>query len=397
VPQDTTLRAEYEQGWKVTEMMPVNVLGFQTHRDHFAIDFDAASLQQRIGALRDQSISDRDYADRYRVSESPEWQLVKARQMLRSDRAWQTKIIPCLYRPFDWRFGYFSEAIMDRPRPELCRHMTHPNRSLNVTRQTKAEHWRNAVVANAPTPALYTEIKDGSNAFPLYLYPEAPKEHQLPGLEERTAAPGGRRANLSPAFIAAAKTQLGMEWLEDGKGDRQQTFGPEDVFSYLYAIFYAPTYRERYAEFLKMDFPRLPLTSNPGLFRALAALGDELVRLHLLEGHLPLTTTYPVKGNDVVETVQYTPPVPDKEPGRVWINKTQCFAGVQPEVWEFYVGGYQVCQKWLKDRKGRTLTHAEKEHYQKIVTALAETIRLMAAVDEIIEDYGGWPLTGDRR
>jgi predicted helicase len=239
---------------------------------------------------------------------------------------------------------------------------------------------------------LSLESKERSYLFPLYLYPDAPKDG-LWGEGQMSSAPGGRRANLSPAFIEDAKTRLGMAWVEDGKGDRQQTFGPEDVFSYLYAVFHSPTYRERYGEFLKIDFPRLPLTSNADLFRALCALGDELVRLHLLEGQIPLTTNYPVKGDDLVDTVQYTPPVPDKEPGRVWINKTQYFAGVPPEVWEFHVGGYQVCQKWLKDRKGRTLTHAEKEHYQKIITALAETIRLMAAVDEAIEEQGGWPMS----
>ncbi len=183
-----------------------------------------------------------------------------------------------------------------------------------------------------------------------------------------------------------------MTWVEDGKGDRQQTFGPEDVFAYMYAIFHAPSYRERYAEFLKIDFPRLPLTSNADLFRALCALGDELVRLHLLEGDIPFITSYPERGNNRVENVRYTDLTPDGTQGRVFINATQYFDGVPPEVWAFHVGGYQVCQKWLKDRKGRALTFDEIAHYQQTVTALSATIRLMDAVDAAIEEHGGWPL-----
>ncbi len=184
-----------------------------------------------------------------------------------------------------------------------------------------------------------------------------------------------------------------MDFILDGKGDRTETFGPEDVFSYMYAVFHSPAYRSRYAEFLKIDFPRLPLTSNAELFRALCALGDELVGLHLMERHAPLITAYSQDGTHEVEQVRYTAPgEAGSQEGRVWINKSQYFENVPEEVWSFHVGGYQVCQKWLKDRKGRKLTFDDLKHYQQIVSALAETIRLMALIDETIEAYGGWPL-----
>ena len=153
------------------------------------------------------------------------------------------------------------------------------------------------------------------------------------------------------------------------------------------------------------------MTSNADLFRDLCALGGELVGLHLMEKHGPSMTTYPVDGDHMVEKVRYTEPSPQPSPkrgrgsaggkgcpegtgegGRVWINKTQYFEGVPPEVWEFHIGGYQVCRKWLKDRKGRQLTYDDITHYQHIVSALAETIRIMAEIDETIDQHGGWPI-----
>ena len=156
--------------------------------------------------------------------------------------------------------------------------------------------------------------------------------------------------------------------------------------------------RERYAEFLKIDFPRVPLTSDPDLFRRLCALGAELVALHLLEAPIlsESITRYPIPGDNVVERPKYFAPGdrPPKEKetlkkGRVYVNKTQYLEGVDPEVWEFQVGGYQVCAKWLKDRKGRRLSYDDLTTYQRIVVALKETIRLMAKIDEAIPE---WPM-----
>lgn len=159
-----------------------------------------------------------------------------------------------------------------------------------------------------------------------------------------------------------------------------------------YAVFHAPTYRRRYAEFLKIDFPRVPLTANADLFRALCHLGAELVALHLMEKPARAITSYPIPGDNTVEAVRYTEPGPGASNGRVWINKTQYVDGVPPDVWSFHVGGYQVCQKWLKDRKGRQLTYDDLTHYQRVVAALAETMRLMADIDAAIDHHSGWPM-----
>jgi hypothetical protein len=247
---------------------------------------------------------------------------------------------------------------------------------------------------------------------PLYLYENSGNERRKRGSSGSTALSlfegletyQTRQPNLSQAFIAAVKNKLGLGFVPDGRGDLgsslpaggegggrgQGTFGPEDIFHYAYAVFHSPTYRQRYAEFLKIDFPRLPLTSDVDLFRSLCALGEALVALHLLESPAvnDVITSYPVAGDDRVISAhpKYTPPT-DDQPGRVYINKKQYFEGVPPEVWEFQIGGYQVLHKWLKDRKKRTLSYDELEHYQKIVVALQKTMDLMEAIDETIPEF----------
>jgi hypothetical protein len=170
---------------------------------------------------------------------------------------------------------------------------------------------------------------------------------------------------------------------------------PEDIFHYAYAVFHSPGYRSRYGEFLKIDFPRLPLTVNLELLRALARLGGELTALHLLESpKLDKPITEFIGGRQPeVEMISWSH-------NTVWIDKAQTtgFQRVREDVWNFHIGGYQVCQKWLKDRKGRKLSKDDIAHYHKIVIALTQTIRIMAEIDEVIEAHGGWPgafVTGD--
>jgi predicted helicase len=196
---------------------------------------------------------------------------------------------------------------------------------------------------------------------------------------------GKHRPNLNPDFIKAVSEKLDLEFVEDSRGDLEQTFGPGDIFNYTYAMFHSPTYRIRYAEFLKIDFPRLPLTSDKEIFKVLAEKGAKLISLHLMQSPLlnNFITKYPIAGTNTVEKVSYD----DNQ--RVYINKAQYFEGVPPEVWDFHIGGYQVCEKWLKDRKGRKLTIDEAQHYQRILVAIKETIRLMAEIDALISK---WPI-----
>ncbi len=272
-------------------------------------------------------------------------------------------------------------------------HLDQINLALVTVRQLASLPFEHVWVTKALSDQhlISVRTKEGGVVFPLYLYPDPKQKGILFDTNESSDALD-RRPNLSPTFITAISNKLNMQFIPDGKGDLQQTFGPEDIFSYMYAVFHSPTYRTRYSEFLKIDFPRLPLTSNADLFCELCKLGERLVGLHLMEKFGKAMPRYPVKANDLVEKVEYLVPKDQPEQGRVYINKTQYFEGVPPEVWNFHVGGYQVCQKWLKDRKGRTLSFEDFQHYQRIVAALAETIELMERVDEVIEEGGGWPM-----
>ena len=268
------------------------------------------------------------------------------------------------------------------PRPEVMRHLlAGANLGLLATRQTR-DKW-DVFVTRAIAGHKSLSAYDITSLFPLYLYPSA----QL--ISSGLYRGDQREPNLARAFIDDLQRRLTLRFTSDGVGDLRDTFGPEDVFHYIYAVLYSPTYRGRYAEFLKIDFPRVPLTSDLDLFRTLSGFGEELVNLHLLQRTIPPITRYPIAGDSTVEAVRYTEPGQGAEQGRVWINKSQYFEGVPPEVWDFYVGGYQVCEKWLKDRKGRQLTYDDLTHYQQIVAALAETMRLTDKIDEVIP---GWPL-----
>ncbi|MBI2304687.1 MAG: DUF559 domain-containing protein [Chloroflexi bacterium] len=182
----------------------------------------------------------------------------------------------------------------------------------------------------------------------------------------------------SPQMGSAPADILNTPSPSTERGPGGEVVTPEDIFNYAYAVFHSPSYRSRYAEFLKIDFPRLPLTSDVRLFRALAQKGADLVALHLMESPAldSPNIRYPVSGSNMVEKVAY-----DEANGRVYINKAQYFEGITPEVWGFHIGGYQVCQKWLKDRQGRTLTYDDLTQYQKVAIALKETIGVMGEID----------------
>jgi len=298
-----------------------------------------------------------------------------------------------LYRPFDARLIFYHDSLVWRTVKQVMRHMlAGDNLGFISARSNKSSEMNHFFCSRFIMETKCGESTTQSCLFPLYLYPISSKEQadksggKQGGTQTAMVLQTKREPNLNPDFIQTVSDKLGLTFIDDGKGDLEQTFGPEDIFNYAYAIFHSPTYRTRYTEFLKIDFPRLPLTSDKELFKALAAKGAELVSLHLMESPVlnNLITGYPVTGSNEVDKVIY-----DEKTQRIYINKTQYFEGVPPEVWNFHIGGYQVCQKWLKDRKGRTLTYDELTHYQKVIVALKETIRLMAEIDELIP---AWPV-----
>ncbi|MBI5487956.1 MAG: hypothetical protein HY905_11540 [Deltaproteobacteria bacterium] len=230
-------------------------------------------------------------------------------------------------------------------------------------------------------------VKEVNFLFPLYLYDADHRQQSLLHNGKR-----GRSANLSREFVGACATAWSMKFEPGPNGDLKRTFGAEDVFHYIYAILHSPTYRARFAGFLKADFARVPLTRRPALVRRLCELGRRLVLTHLMRDRVPAIARYPEKGESRVDAIRYSEPGEVAPEGRIWINKEQYFDRVPPAVWGFTVGGYQVCRKWLTDRKGRRLSNDELTHFQAVVAALSETIRLSAEVDAAIKKCGGFPL-----
>ena len=393
IPREEGLREEYEKGWKVNELFSINTNGIVTARDSIVIDFTDQELIKRISEFSDPSINDDNLRykyfgnkidGKYLPGDTRGWKLPEARKKLQKIKDLSQYIRDCLYRPFDIRRLFYVEDMVDWPRIEIMAHLCPENISLMCPRRVEtAGGWQHVFCGVDIIDHVTVSSKTVDYLFPLYLYP-AEGEMQLDG--------GHRCPNLNPEFVKVFSEKLGLIFIEDGKGDLRETFGPEDIFNYAYAVFHSPAYRSRYAEFLKMDFPRLPLTSDKELFGSLVEKGAVLVALHLMESPLlnNLITKYEVKGEHLVEKINY-----DEKTQRVSINKTQYFEGVPPEVWNFQVGGYQVCEKWLKDRKGRKLTIDDITHYQKIIVALKETIRLMNEIDEAIKEHGGWPVAFD--
>ncbi len=320
-PQNIDLEAEYNTNPKMTEIFLVNSTGVKTHRDHFVLDFDRSSLQKRIADFRNLSLTDQYIAELYEIKDTRDWKLNARRRSLYNNLKWETFLTKCLYRPFDIRAYYHHEDVVELPRQEVMYHIfVGKNLGLITNRQVNGKFQHAFCTDKIITDCTVSlETRERSYLFPLYIYPSIKKD-TLFDIDEATSAPGGRRSNFASTFTTNISNKLNMQFVLDGKGDLQQYFGPEDIYNYIYAILYSPSYRIRYAEFLKIDFPRLPLTSSADLFRQLCKLGARLVGLHLMERYGTALPMYPEEGNNKVEKVEYRA-VKD-QPGRVYINKT---------------------------------------------------------------------------
>ena len=285
-PEDGRYLERYKQGWSITDIFPVNVLGFQTHRDDFAVDFDASVIERRMSDLRDDRLSDEQVKTKYKLRESDTWHLSKARSSLKAEPNWQALIVECDYRPFDRRSCIFDRAVMDRPRRELLDHVAgKENICLLAARQQAVVGFRHAWVAAAPPESceISSTTREQNYAFPLYLYPTSGVTAPLPidKAWPKDALHGQRCPNLSHRFIDALSARIGSEFdpAREISADEER-YGPEDVLGYVYAVLHAPTYRAIFAPNLKSSFARIPLPIDGESFRSLAAIGRELVGLH---------------------------------------------------------------------------------------------------------------------
>ena len=326
--------------------------------------------------------------EKYGLEDKRDWGLTDARRRLKKIADVLPLIRAVQYRPFDRRFLCYSDAVVTWPRHEVLDNLLRKNIALIAVRNSREESTSNFYCTKHIADKAVISSRDNATVFPLY---------KQSGATESLFAQMSKHGvpNLSQEFLELLTACLRVP---ARGGMLPGGLTPEEILHYAYAVFHSPGYRSRYAEFLKIDFPRLPLTGSLELFGALARIGGELVCMHLLESPKldHFTTTYTGPKNPEVGRIGWSDDT-------VWLDAaatkkgqpatpgTIGFRDVPEAVWNFHIGGYQVCNKWLKDRKGRTLSKADIAHYQKIVVALSETIRLMQEIDVVIEQHGGWP------
>ena len=336
--------------------------GILTTHDQFAISWtepEAIDKVERLLATK----SEREARSLFKLCTQDQWKYERAKASLTSGD-WRDQIIQIFYRPLDMRHTVYDPNVAVHRRERVSGQMLDgKNIALLTTRMAKGEPFNHAFVTRYANEIICLSPKTSTNAFsfPLWVY-----DHDTP------IGAGGKRPNLNDDFVSALPGRP----------------KPEHVFAYVYAILSAPSYRERYGEILRMDWPRVPTTDNEALFRRLARLGQKLIDLHVwnTKPDAALLPSYPVQGTDTVEKM------PKWDDGKVWINQAQYFDGVSRLVWDFLVGGYEPARKWLKDRKGRVLSFDDLEHYRRMVGVLAETEETMRDIDTVIADHGGWPL-----
>ena len=371
IPQNEVVREEYEQGWRVKEIFPVSVLGFQSHRDHFAIAYEKTDIEHRVKDMFDKSVTDQNLREKYDVRDNRDWHISEARASLRAAENPTQSVIPCSYRPFDKRWCFFGYEFMDYPRRELMNHVAwRENICLLSPRQIGTSAWLHGFVADSPPNdcLVSNRSREANYVFPLYLYP--PPEGRVKSksglFEDADPFQGKERIeNLSPKFRAFIDAKY------------KHPYSPEDILGYVYAVLHSSTYRETYLDFLKIDFPRIPFVNQCKTFEALSALGWELIQAHLLKSIPQELNVAVTKGDFKVEKPTYDP-----QHERLRINKTQYFSPVPRDVWAFHIGGYQVLDKHLKSRTGRTLSLDEIENVQNVVNVLRFTIDQMKRIDE---------------
>lgn len=398
---DDDRKREYDSFASVPNIMDRNgdpAPGIVTTHDEFAVSFSRHEQIDKVEALL-ATRTEAEARQMFTLCSQNQWIYGDAKRVLRAED-WKKALVPILYRPFDRRWTVYSRYVAVHRRKRVSRHILDgKNVALSIPRATEIKRgWEHVFCSRQLIQHHTVSLKEVNYIFPLWLEPTWPEKR--------------RSSNLSPIALRSISSTTGLALLEreeglaertdscdwDGRGDLKATFGPRDIFDFIYAILHSNIYRTRYADFLKSDFARIPLTPPIDLFRALTRFGSEIVALHLMESPKldDLITTYTDPKNPKVERIGWSE-------NTVWLNAaatkkgqratpgTIGFRGVPEAVWNFHIGGYQVCEKWLKDRKGRTLSDDDINHYQKIVVALSETIRIMKEIDEVIEEHGGWP------
>lgn len=348
VPKDFGSYEEYSKGFAIKELFRICNAGSKTERDSLNIHF---TDKERLSVLNDfKELSIKELVDKYQTKDSRDWQVLYAQKDLQSNPIIATRIY---YRPLDIRYINYTgktKGIMSYPRFDVMYHMIRPNVSLCLVRNNR-RYEETFFISNGISDKSYISSNDDITVFPLYAYKEnMGKEEKIPNFDTKI-----------------------LSQIEKALGEKVE---PQELFDYIYAVLHSPIYRERYKEFLKIDFPRIPYPTDATRYHNLAKKGAELRKLHLMEG-LPnsVGVSFPAVGTLQVDCYRW-------ENNRVYINSEQFFEGVPEQAWNFYIGGYQPAQKWLKDRKGLTLSIEDVKHYQHIIYVLQQTERIMREIDE---------------
>ncbi|RXG62847.1 DNA methyltransferase [Candidatus Atribacteria bacterium 1244-E10-H5-B2] len=359
IPRNTSKIQQYLKWEKITEIFPVNNVGIVTARDKFAIDFDKNTLKNRIRQFLDLKIDNILIAEAFKLKDTSTFKLDKFRKELAKDDNWQDYFKLITYRPFDVRYIYYSKWVIERPIYDTMRHMLQENVGLITPRQFKEEP--GAFITENIIGHKTVSAYDINYFFPLYLYPDVNIKDLLN--QHQTE----KEPNIPPTFFEKLESVY------------QKKLTPEDILYYIYGVFYSNIYRETYADFLRIDFPRVPFTVDYSLFKEMVKFGKKLADLHLLKStalDTPIAKYQGNSNNDRIEKIIY-----EEYEKRIYINKDKYFEGIAPEVWNYHIGGYQVLQKYLKDRKSRMMDDAPR--YCRIVTALSKTIEIQENIDEI--------------
>ena len=355
IPKDFSLNLKYDNGFKLEDMFLFMSSGTKTERDKITVHFNIKELKQVLHDFSHLSIQHlRNKYSLYR--DSRDWTVKRAKDEIESyGDGFDEKIIRIQYRPLDYRVTFYTgkaKHFIGTPGYKMAKNFINAdNIGIITSRQLSTFDYQHIFVTKRPMDicGLSSQTKETGYIAPLYVFNED----------------GTKVPNLKQEIV---------EQIEKTTGKTE----PEEILDYIYAVLHSPTYREKYKEFLKIDFPRVPYPKDKGTFNKLVKLGTELRLIHLLESPKvnQFITSFPNDGSYIVEKLKYNN-------GNVIINDEQYFGNVPQTAWEFYIGGYQPAQKWLKDRKGRTLTNEEIEHYQKIIVALTETDQLMKEIDRI--------------
>jgi len=358
VPRKTEIHTEeqYKSFYPITDIFQKYECGVKTHRDKFIVADTKEELKERLNSFLDKEVTDENLKKRFDLKDTGTWVLQEARKELREIGVKENEFRTYDYRPFCSRWTYLSNILVTRPRGEEIHDVNEQNPALVTTRQLAYLPFQHVFVTNklADICLISLRTKESSYIFPLYLYKG----------KKRTS-------NVKDNILRKLKTSVAKD------------IEPIDIFRYIYAILHATKYRDKYAEFLKISYPRIPFTSNHTLFFSFVRLGEKLINIHFLSfcSEEERNVGYPVDGTNIIEERRY-----DTENKRIYINKTQFFERISDEEWNFYIGGHQVLDRWLREMKNKRLSLEEIRHFIKIVACIRETIKLMQILDGLYDN-----------